>query len=297
MTMSMEYAAREAAGNLWRNRLMTVTAVLTVAVSLSLLGATMLMRQAVSSVTVNWGKGVNIIVFMHSGATGGQRKAVNQQLTGMPQVSRCYYVGHAASFAEMKRMFRSEPDVYQQAGLTASEVPTSFRCALANPKDAQVVASAFQNEPGVRSVYDPVKQANTIQKVSGIIQLIFVIVAVILLLSAAVLILNTIRLAIFARRREVAVMKLVGATNWFIRVPFMLEGLTQGIIGAVVATGVVFGMHAFLGYVVTHYHATLLKSLVVPLHDVVSTVVVVFLVGMVVGVLGSVIAIRRFLEV
>lgn len=297
MTMSMEYAAREAAGNLWRNRLMTITAILTVAVSLSLLGATMLMRQAVSNVTVNWGKGVNVIVFMHSNASGGQLQAVHQQLATMPQVSRCHYVGHQASFVEMKRMFSSEPDVYQQAGLTANDVPTSYRCSLSNPKDAQVVASTFQNQPGVRSIYDPIQQANTIQKVSGIIQLIFVVVAVILLLSAAVLILNTIRLAIFARRREVAVMKLVGATNWFIRIPFMLEGLAQGIIGAVVATGVVFGMQASMSYLVHHFHARLLSSLLVPAHDVVTTVVVVFLVGMVVGTLGSLVAIRRFLEV
>ena len=215
----------------------------------------------------------------------------------MPQVSHCYYVDHQASFTEMKQMFSSQPDVYQQAGLTASEVPTSYRCSLSNPKDAQVVASTFQNQPGVRSIYDPIQQANTIKNISGIIQLVFVIIAVILLLSAAVLILNTIRLAIFARRREVAVMKLVGATNWFIRIPFMLEGLSQGIIGAIVATGVVFGMQAALGYLVHHTHSALLRSLVPPQHDVVTTVIVVFLVGMVVGALGSLIAIRRFLEV
>ena len=78
--------------------------------------------------------------------------------------------------------------------------------------------------------------------------MVFLAIAVVLIISAAVLILNTIRMAIFARRREVSVMKLVGATNWFIRVPFMSEGLLQGLVGSVLAAGVVWTLYALIDH-------------------------------------------------
>ncbi len=86
------------------------------------------------------------------------------------------------------------------------------------------------------------------ETVVHVLDAVFLVLAVILLLSAAVLILNTIRLAIFARRREVSVMKLVGATNWFIRIPFMFEGIVQGLAGAVVAVLVTVGLHVLLDH-------------------------------------------------
>ena len=109
-----------------------------------------------------------------------------------------------------------------------------------------------------------------------------------LLLSATVLILNTIRMAIFARRREVSVMKLVGATNWFIRIPYITEGFIQGLLGSAVAIGAVTALHIWY-----------------PLHNefqlntsaLVGTNAVVLIVGVVIGSVGSAIAIRRFLDV
>jgi cell division transport system permease protein len=112
-----------------------------------------------------------------------------------------------------------------------------------------------------------------------------------------VLILNAIRMAIFARRREVGVMKLVGATNWFIRVPFMLEGLVQGLLGGVVAVVVVLLSNLGVSYLIRHYKVSVLGSAVLPAHDLVMTELLVVLIGVVVGVAGSSVAVRRFLDV
>src|SRR6202167_6015773 len=125
-------------------------------------------------------------------------------------------------------------------------MPASLRIQLDNPHEARAIPRQFGKYPGVKSVAVPTKTIHNIQTVSRILQLVFVVLAVILLLSASVLIINTIRLAIFARRREVSVMKLVGATNWFIRVPFMFEGVIQGLLGAVVAAIVVIVLHVVL---------------------------------------------------
>ena len=120
-------------------------------------------------------------------------------------------------------------------------------------------------------------------------------IALILLLSASVLILNTIRMAIYSRRREVAVMKLVGATNWFIRVPFMFEGLVQGLFGAAVAFGfVVLGRNLLLDAIRNN---ELFKQFYVSSSEVLGTGVLMILVGVIVGAVGSAVAVNRFLDV
>jgi len=126
----------------------------------------------------------------------------------------------------------------------------------------------------------------------------FLAIAVLLLLSAAVLILNTIRMAIFARRREVSVMKLVGATNWFIRVPFMSEGLIQGLLGSLVAAAGIFGLHALLNHLGNPANPeAVLTQMRLSGWEVFGTQAVVVIVGVLIGTAGSAIAIRRFLDV
>ena len=124
----------------------------------------------------------------------------------------------------------------------------------------------------------------------------FFVLAVILLLSASVLILNTIRLAIFARRREVSVMKLVGATNWFIRVPFMFEGVVQGLLGALFASLTVFSLHFVLDSFSNTKTGNIWYQMRMPTREVIVTSLVVVLIGVVIGSLGSALGIRRFLD-
>jgi cell division transport system permease protein len=138
------------------------------------------------------------------------------------------------------------------------------------------------------------------QSVIRILQWVFLSVAVILLLSASVLILNTIRMAIFARRREVSVMKLVGATNWFIRLPFMAEGLIQGLLGAGVAVLVVLALYWGIGLNTPKTAANqgnIIAQMSLGGWEVAGTCILVVLVGVGVGVVGSAFAVRRFLDV
>ena len=130
------------------------------------------------------------------------------------------------------------------------------------------------------------------------IQWAFLIVAVVLLLSATVLILNTIRLAIFARRREVSVMKLVGATNWFIRVPFMSEGLVQGLFGSLLAALVVYGGSEALNALGSSSNPnSVLNQMRLSGWQIFGTDLVLVVLGVLIGAGGSAIAIRRFLDV
>lgn len=295
MALSVDYVARETASNLWRNRLMTIAAVLTVAVSLALVGAALLLKQGVATATLQWRGGVGLNIYLNPGVTKSQRLAVGHELTLDPRVKSIRYVNQQQSYVEMKKLFANQPDLTQS--VTPPDLPPSYRVVLTNASLASAVGNQFNDQPGVKSVNYPGQEIKTMLKVTGVLQIVFVSVAVVLLLSASVLILNAIRMAIFARRREVAVMKLVGATNWFIRIPFMLEGLIQGLIGGLAASGIVLFLHWLLDYAVHHDNVQLLQSLVVTGHDVLLTNLFILLVGAIVGSIGSALAVRRFLDV
>ncbi|HUX05213.1 MAG TPA: permease-like cell division protein FtsX [Acidimicrobiales bacterium] len=284
MRVYLRYAVKETFSNLWRNRMMTIAAVLTVAVSLSLVGAALLLKQSAAQASAQWQQGTRVTVWMQPTATQSELTNVQNQLTTSPIVKDCIYYTQAQDYQEaLKILPKSESSV-----LTVSAMPSSYRCIPTVPSNAFVIESTFSNQPGVYKVTAPEQQIREMNRAIRVLQIVFLALAGVLLLSATVLILNTIRMAIFARRREVSVMKLVGATNWFIRIPYITEGFIQGLLGSAVAILAVTALHTWY-----------------PLHNefqldtnaLMGTNAVVLVVGVVIGSVGSAIAIRRFLDV
>jgi cell division transport system permease protein len=296
MPVSARYVSREAATNLWRNRLMTVAAILTVAVSLALVGSSLLLKQGASKATVQWQNGVTAIVWVKPAAGASQVTSIGTELHQSPFIKSCIPRSQAYDYNEARLI---EPaDEFQATGL--ADYPSSYRCVLKDPSQASQVYQQFIGRPGVFDVKYPGQQIKTMQSVIRILQWVFLSVAVVLLLSASVLILNTIRMAIFARRREVSVMKLVGATNWFIRLPFMAEGLIQGLLGAAVAVLVVLSLYWGIGLdaaKTAQNQGNIIVQMSLGGWEVAGTCILVALVGIVVGVVGSAFAVRRFLDV
>jgi cell division transport system permease protein len=294
MPVSTEYVVRETASNLWRNRLMTIAAVLTVAVSLSLVGAALLLKQGASRAEAEWQRGTEVMVWMKPTASHNEIRAVGNQLHVLSYVDNCVWRNHTYDYSEAKKLVGT---VYVESGVTPKQTPTSWRCTPVHPQDATAVIRKFHGQPGVMRVTAPLQQIRTEQHVINVLQIVFLVVALVLLVSAAVLILNTIRMAIFARRREVSVMKLVGATNWFIRFPFMSEGLVQGLLGSGVAAGIVYALHVVLDRVGSSTTGSVLAQMRMTGWEVFGTDVVVVVIGVLIGTGGSAIAISRFLDV
>jgi cell division transport system permease protein len=267
---------------------MTVAAVLTVTVSLSLVGAALLLRQGSANATGTLERGTQVTVWMEPNANAQEIKAVDTELSQLNYVVQpCVYWNKARNFAEARRLLPS--DVFQAT--TQAEMPTSYWCTPVALTDAAQVVHTFSGTAGVLSVTEP-------QQTINVSKWVCLAIAIVLIVSAAVLILNTIRMAIFARRREVSVMKLVGATNWFIRVPFMSEGLLQGLIGSLLAAVVVYFVYLFINH---EGSGRTTSNIFTAMHmsgsEVLLTNVVVVIVGMAIGSIGSAIAIRRFLDV
>ena len=295
MAVSVDYVVRETASNLWRNRLMTIAAVLTVAVSLSLVGAALLLRQGSANATGTLERGLQVTVWMEPNANPQEISAVGTELSQLNYVTQpCVYWNKARNFTEARRLLPS--DVFQAT--TQAEMPTSYWCTPIALTDAAQVVHTFSGTAGVLSVTEPQQTIHNEETVINVSKWVCLAIAIVLIISAAVLILNTIRMAIFARRREVSVMKLVGATNWFIRVPFMSEGLLQGLIGSLLAAVVVYFVYLFINH---EGSGRTTSNIFTAMHmsgsEVLLTNAVVVIVGMAIGSIGSAIAIRRFLDV
>ena len=235
MALRVDYLARETGQNLVRNPLPTIAAITTVGVALTMLAVSFLARTGISNAFEQWNNDVTFIVYVQADASADQITALRSDLQDSPQIDDITYLDHEQSYATFKKLFEDDPEIVQS--MKAEELPTSFRVKPKNP-DAEIVktvAQSFAAKPGVYKVDFVADAVQAVQRIGGRLQAFLLVGSVVLAVASVLLIFNTIQTAIFARRREIEVMRLVGASNWYIRVPFVLEGLVQGFVGALFA--------------------------------------------------------------
>jgi cell division transport system permease protein len=296
VAISSGYVARETIGNLRRNPVMTLSAIVTMAVSLSALGGVLLMRQAINKASLQWRGGVQMAIFLSPNVSTNETAAIGHELASTPGVKQYHFVNKPQAYQEFKEIFGGNNDIV--GVLTVADMPPSYRVVPTKAQDIAELGRQFQGQPGVLQISYAQQEIDTLLHQFKVLRLIGGILAVGVMIGAVALIINTIQLAIYARRREVAVMKLVGATNWFIRVPFMSEGMIQGLLGSGLAALAVYALYA----VINHYGngsgtGNILGAMHMSGGEVILTDMVVVIVGVVIGSLGSAIAIRRFLDV
>jgi cell division transport system permease protein len=297
LAIKVDYVTRETVTNLRRNLSMASAALLTVAVSLTLVGGALLVKRGVERATIQWRGNVELSIFMKPEASAQELEAVGRQLGAMPEVGKSRYVSKPEAFEEFRQIFANEPDL--RDSLTVDQVPPSYRVVPKEAEQTRLIGERFRDNAGVLRVSYAKEEVDALVSVTNFLQIMLWGIAIVLLAAASLLILNTIRMAIFARRREVGVMKLVGATNWFIRVPFMLEGLLQGLAGAALAFGVVWIGRDLIQDRISgaRNDIQLFKQFLVTGADVTGTGILLLIVGVVVGTVGSALAVSRFLDV
>jgi cell division transport system permease protein len=246
--MRASFIVNEIGIGLRRNLIMTIAMIITTAVSLGFLGSAVLFNQQVSVMKDFWYDKVEVAVYLCGpdglGGTAGscaagevsqdQRNAIRSDLDAMPEVERVYYESKRAAFKHFKEQFKNTAII---DNVTADQMPESFRVKLVNPEQFPIVASAFDGRPGVDEVQDQKALLEKFFKVLTWIQWFATGLALLMILVSIILIVNTIRVAAFSRRRETGIMKLVGASNFSIQLPFLLEGAISGFLGAALATG------------------------------------------------------------
>lgn len=297
--MNLDYLAKETVRNLRRNLTLTLASVLTVAVSLSLLGVALLLQKGVNNATDRWENGVEFIIWVQPDIAENQRALLETDLDNSPGISTYRYVSQEEALQEFKEdYFPDNPEITQL--VTADVIPSSYRVVPAqlNAEAIEIVASSFEAKPGVKKVVRATDEISKIETATDVIRWVVLGAGIILLATGLLLILNTIRMAMFARRREIEVMKLVGATNWFILIPFMLEGTFQGLIGAALGTASVYGANrAFQEWLSSDNVLNILQSFAVSSGDIWEIGILLVGIGVLVGSVGSAIAAYRFLDV
>jgi cell division transport system permease protein len=298
MPIKVDYVVRETTSNLGRNISITLASVLTVFVSLALVGGSLMLRTGIENATARWQGGIEFVVYLNTTATPEQIDSVGRDLQESPEVANVKYFDQQASYEEFKRLFADSPEMVDS--VRPEDLPPSYRVEPVN-KDADSVeslANTFRDRAGVKDVILASKTIRLIQDLSSTLTVGIFVVAGFLLFAAGLLILNTIRMAMFARRREIEVMKLVGATNWFIRVPFMVEGLVQGLLGAVAAIALLAVIQPFFsGWLPNPEEIPLVSGFTISGASVFGIYALLGVVGALVGTIGAGVAVTRFLDV
>jgi len=289
----IKFFLSEAFRSLWRNYFMTIAAVVTVFLSMFLLGVVMVFVYNINAVLKDVEQKVEITIYLKDSATGDEIEAMRQEIVDLPEVKEVQFIDKDEALKRLKEDLKDHEELLKD--LPSNPLPASFEVALKDPKLAGTVAVKFDGRPIVEEVRYGKEIAERIFKVTSVVRNISGVFVLLLGAVSILLISNTIRLSIYARRREVEIMKLVGATNWFIRWPFIIEGLTVGLLGAASALALVI---LGTGFVMDRIRENLV-FLTVPF-DAVSTVqitLVILGVGAVIGAVGSGLGLRRFLNV
>ncbi len=300
MLSRLTYTFRETWASFRRNMTLTVAAIITSAVSLLIFGLTLLMQQGFDNLVSVWEGGVEMIVYVNPGASQAQRAEIESALSSLPQqIENWTYCDTACSLAEAKRLLAGDPSTLNL--LTEQNIPTTYKVVPTDATDVNTLRQlrdSLGSLPNVSKIVLADQQLDIISRLKGFVGLYTVILSVALLFAAILLIWNTIRTAMFARRREIEVMKLVGATDWFIRLPFMLEGLIQGFIGGLAACGGLWVINnRWTAGVQDFPPDSGFAALVVDDGFLLKRMLILLAIGMVAGAIGSGIAASRFLDV
>ena len=284
----------EAFKNLRLNLLMSVTAVTTTAVCILILGIGLLVDAHVEGIVGNVGQDVTITAFFPEDIDQERIDEVASSVESYPEVNESAYVSKEEALERFRETFADQPDI---AGSISSDVlPASMEIQLKDSSDSSVVADRLREE-GFQDdeIRYPQQTVDRLNQITGYLVWGLRGATALFFVASVLLIFNTIRLSIFARRKEIEVMKLVGASDSFVRTPFVLEGLVQGLIGAIPAALLVVWVDSLF----VSWAQQSLPFLPISSGAVNALIVLLFLlfVGALVGITGSFFSVRRFLKV
>jgi len=242
--MRAKYVLSEVMTGLWRNVTMTIAMIITMAVSLTMLGASLVMYHQIDQMKSTFINNVEVSIFISNDATPEQITSIGDSLKSDSLVKSSSFEDHNQALEKFKKMTVNQPNLV--AVTTAANLPQSYRVKLKDPDKFADINTKYKDMPGVDNVVDQATLLDKVFKVLGALQNLALVLAIAQGLAALLLVANTIQVAAYSKRREVAVMKLVGASNWFIQSPFVLEAMFAGIIGALIAFGGLVASKVFL---------------------------------------------------
>src|SRR5580700_984991 len=300
--MRAQFVFHEVWIGLRRNLTMTIALVVVVAISLSLLGTGLLFVKQVNATRTFWQGRVQLSVYLctktssspqctkNGPVTAAELASIHQTLVGLPQVASVSYVSQPAAYVQFKSEFPAMVN-----SVTPNEIPNSFEVRLKNTQaDTTIVTESVDGQPGVDQIVDNAAILDKFYKLLDGARNAVVVIAIILVIAAVLLVANTIRLSAFNRRRETSIMRLVGASNFYVQLPFLAEGMIAGLFGWLVASGLLIavkslwlnGLQAYFPY-----------GVVLSSSDLIEVVIIALVTGLLICGSTSFLTLRRYLRV
>lgn len=299
--MRLSFVSKEVGNGLRRNFTMTVALIVSVAVSLSLVGAALLMSAQVDRMKGYWYDKIEVSIFLcgntsvaftcTGAVTDEQRTNIETVLGTLESVQDVFYESSADAYAQFKEQFAGSAIL---ANISPDALPESFRVKLDNPENFEKVAGALQSVQGVESIQDQRQLLDRFFQILKGLQSFALAIALAMLFVTVLLVMNTVRVAAFARRRETSIMRSVGASNMSIRLPFILEAAVAAIIGSTLATAGILASKYWLIDAKLAPNLTFIPF--VTWTEVLAIVPLLYLVGVGTTVLAASVTLRRYLK-
>lgn len=299
--MRFSFVSKEVGNGLRRNFTMTVALIVSVAVSLSLVGAALLMSAQVDRMKGYWYDKIEVSIFLcgntsvaftcTGAVTAEQRTNIETVLGSLESVQEIFYESSADAYAQFKEQFAGSAIL---ANISPDALPESFRVKLDNPENFEKVAGALQSVQGVESIQDQRQLLDRFFQILKGLQSFALAIALAMLFVTVLLVMNTVRVAAFARRRETSIMRSVGASNMSIRLPFILEAAVAAMIGSTLATAGILASKYWLIDAKLAPNLTFIPF--VTWSEVLAIVPMLYLVGVGTTVLAASITLRRYLK-
>lgn len=287
-----EYLFRETTSGLRRNGLVAFAAISTTFIALLLFGLALLISRQVSLMIEATTGNVEVAVYLTDPVNPQTVDSLTTKLTKLPVVADVSFESKAQACDRFKRLFANQAALVNNVDCDA--LPASLRVKLDDPEQYAQVAAVLRGQPGIDRIVDQSAFLDRLFSVTRVFRVGVLLVSFVMLLSAAILIANTVRMGLFARRKEIGIMKLVGATNWRIRMPFLVEGLVESLIGAGAAVLFLFGLKVAF---INPLYDTIQFVPWVTNKDVIAIIPWLLVAGAVVAVLAGLAGMRRFLDV
>ena len=300
----LDYYFRETAAGLRRNGTVAFAAMSTAFIALFLFGLALLIAREFDLVIEAWTGNVQVAVYLEDPVNDDTVARLTKDLLALPAVSDVSYEDKDAACARFIELFRNQPAITDNVECE-EVIPASLRVNLADAAQYEQIPAALgcaPNEggevvcsaPGVRAVADYRELLDRLVAITRVLSIGVLSIAVIMLASAIALVANTLRMGMFARRKEIGIMRLVGATNWRIRVPFLIEGLVESMLGAAAAIAGLFLVKVF---VVDNLRGTAPWLPLIKNSDVVVITPWILVAAALVAIIAGTIGMRRFLDV
>lgn len=291
------YSVNEAFKNLWRNSMMSVASVSSVAATLVILGVVFILIININSMTESVKVQFDSAqVYLVDGLSNTQIDEMQEKIEKIDGVKEVAFEDRDMALKKMKTSWKENGNLLD--GLESNPLPDSYVVVLKNLSYSKPVVAALEKMEGVEEVKYYQDIITKLMDVTRFIRTMGFSVITVLIAVSTFIIANTIKLAVASRRREINIMKYVGATNWFIRWPFLVEGTILGLLGALLAMLIIFLTYQYTYEMFTSRFYVLIAAYIVPVRSVMADLFLIFSVlGAGIGALGSINAMRRFLNV